>query len=160
MKIGQRQPERPSVQSLMWIGALALAFIVGLIAGGQEWEKAIDDLRSIPSQPLLPSACWLLPSSYSTLNATVILLFRAAKPLGSPSMRLTVRIARSTDESIAGFPDRFEILQLLTRPSFSHFIVTSVTASPASSAPGCTQSRYRALRTISNPSLSSSGMDV
>ncbi len=49
MKIGQQQPERPSTQSLRWIGALALLFVVGLLVGGQEWD-AIDALLSIPSR--------------------------------------------------------------------------------------------------------------
>ncbi len=57
MKIGQ-QPERRSTQSLRWIGALLLVFIVGLLAGGQEWDDALDVLRSIPlriTQSITPS---------------------------------------------------------------------------------------------------------
>ncbi|MBU0703416.1 MAG: CotH kinase family protein, partial [Chloroflexi bacterium] len=50
MKIGQQPAGQSPNPNLMWIGALALVFIAGLIAGGQEWENVIDELRSIPSR--------------------------------------------------------------------------------------------------------------
>ena len=50
MKIGQQPAGQSPNPNLIWIGALALVFIAGLIAGGQEWENVIDELRSIPSR--------------------------------------------------------------------------------------------------------------
>ena len=47
MKIGQQQGTSTSAslaRSLKWIGALLLAFVVGLIAGGQEWDAVVRDL--------------------------------------------------------------------------------------------------------------------
>lgn len=53
MKIGRQQSPRATDflnRNLMWVGALILVFIVGLIAGGQEWQRAVQDLRSVPAQ--------------------------------------------------------------------------------------------------------------
>ena len=53
MKIGQQQPARtPSFlnRNLGWLAALALVFILGVFVGGQEWQSAIRDLRSVPAQ--------------------------------------------------------------------------------------------------------------
>jgi len=58
MKIGQQQPERPSAQSLRWIGALLLVFVVGMVVGSLEWHDALEVLRSIPhrvSQSITPA---------------------------------------------------------------------------------------------------------
>ena len=61
MKIGQSQTARMPTflsRNLRWIGALLLALIVGLIAGGQEWREVVRDLEMLPArivQRLVPA---------------------------------------------------------------------------------------------------------
>lgn len=50
MKIGQPPTTKAARQNRLWLAALALVFIVGLIVGGQEWGALLSDLLSLPSQ--------------------------------------------------------------------------------------------------------------
>jgi hypothetical protein len=53
MKIVKQERSRPTAfvkQHARWLGALALVFIAGLIAGRLNWNKAASDLAEIPSQ--------------------------------------------------------------------------------------------------------------
>ncbi len=53
MKIGQQRPVRSSDSlnhNLRWLGAIVLVFVIGLIAGNQEWSQVIRDLRLAPAQ--------------------------------------------------------------------------------------------------------------
>ncbi|HEY73850.1 MAG: hypothetical protein DRJ03_13520 [Chloroflexi bacterium] len=74
MKIGQQQPKRPSVQSLGWISALLLVFVIGLLAGGQEWDAALDVVLSIPlriTQSITPATdlpTLIVDMSFSSYN--------------------------------------------------------------------------------------------
>ncbi|MBE9508300.1 MAG: CotH kinase family protein [Chloroflexi bacterium] len=74
MKIGQQQPARLTgflKRNLRWLGALLLVFILGLIAGGQEWHAMIDGLRTLPAR-LFQSAAHFgdLPTLVVDMNAT------------------------------------------------------------------------------------------
>lgn len=53
MKISQSrtaQTPAPLRPNLRWIGALVLAFIIGLLAGGQGWHQVLHYLRSVPAR--------------------------------------------------------------------------------------------------------------
>ncbi|MCP4544290.1 MAG: hypothetical protein GY832_44835 [Chloroflexi bacterium] len=53
MKIGKQQPtQAPSFlkQNLGWLITLALVLVLGVFVGGQEWQSAIHDLRSVPAR--------------------------------------------------------------------------------------------------------------
>jgi hypothetical protein len=53
MRIGNKQRNRSGAflkQNLGGVGALALVFVLGLIAGGQDWRKMVDSLRVMPAR--------------------------------------------------------------------------------------------------------------
>jgi hypothetical protein len=74
MKVGRKRPARPRVflaQNARWLGALLLAFALGLIAGRQQWRELLQDVRSAPGrvvQSVAPAAD--LPTLVVDMNFT------------------------------------------------------------------------------------------